>query len=88
MPKFQEVYPDFTNILFAHFPNLLLSELQMLAFIYLGFTNKEISEFTCRSFRTIENRKYRLRKKLNIDTEIDIYFWLNELFQRSTKKDR
>mgnify|MGYP002345628095 FL=1 len=86
MPKFQKVYPNFTNILFAHYPNLLLSELQMLAFIYLGFTNKEISDFTHRSFRTIENRKYRLRKKLNIDTEIDMYYWLNEFFQRSAEE--
>ncbi len=86
MPKFQEVYPDFTNKLFKHYPKLLLSELQTLAFIYLGFSNKEISDFTHRSFRTIENRKYRLRKKLNIDTEIDMYYWLNEFLQHTSKE--
>ncbi|WP_352423152.1 hypothetical protein [Proteiniphilum sp.] len=79
MVRFQEVYPEFTQAMSAY--KLQLSELHLLALIYLQFTSKEIADCTYRSIRTVQNRKYRLRKKLGIDTDVDIHVWLNKILQ-------
>jgi DNA-binding CsgD family transcriptional regulator len=81
MVRFQEIYPEFAPTISTYHPQLQLTELQLLALIYLQFTTKEIADCTCRSVRTVQNRKYRLRKKLGIATDIDINIWLNEIFQ-------
>ncbi|WP_294080278.1 tetratricopeptide repeat protein [Proteiniphilum sp. UBA5384] len=82
MVRFQEVYPEFTHALGTKYPHLQLSELHLLALIYLQFTTKEIADCTCRSVRTVQNRKYQLRKKLGIATNMDMNVWLHETIQQ------
>lgn len=77
--RFQEVYPLFHQNLLDIYPDLRLSELTLCAYLYLGFTTKEISEFTFTSVRTVQTRKYNLRKKLAITSSQDIYIWMKEL---------
>ncbi|WP_415327283.1 helix-turn-helix transcriptional regulator [Chryseobacterium sp. MMS23-Vi53] len=77
--KFRLVYPDFFNKLSAIQPNLKNSELIFCIYLKLNLTTKEIATYTFVTPKAIQNRKNRLRKKLNIPSELDIYKWFNDL---------
>jgi DNA-binding CsgD family transcriptional regulator len=79
LEKFQLVYPDFYNKLIKLYPNLNSGELELLAYIYLNFSTKDIASYTYRSYRTIQSRKYSLRKKLGLESHEDFYIWLRNL---------
>ncbi|MBL3547984.1 tetratricopeptide repeat protein [Chryseobacterium sp. KMC2] len=77
--RFKECYPDFINQLFSINPNLEVSELTFCAMLKLHFTSKEIASYTLIQHRTVQQKKYRIRKKLNIPTDTDIYHFFNNL---------
>jgi tetratricopeptide (TPR) repeat protein len=77
--RFQEVYPSLQDKLLKIAPDLQSSELQLCAYLYLDFTTKEIAESTFRSTRTIENRKYSLRKKLGVPHTAFMAVWMKSL---------
>ncbi|WP_051289204.1 helix-turn-helix transcriptional regulator [Chryseobacterium daeguense] len=77
--KFRLVYPDFFGKLSAIQPNLKNSELTFCIYLKLNFTTKEIATYTFVTPKAIQNRKNRLRKKLSIPSEVDIYKWFNDL---------
>jgi len=52
------------------------SELTFAAYIYLGFTTKEIADYTFKAVKTIENNRYNFRKKINLSPEKDLQIWL------------
>ncbi len=74
--KFQVHYPEFSSKLFLAYPDLNSGEFTLLAYIYLNFSSKEIAAYTFRSYRTIQTRKYALRKKLGLESSDDFYVWL------------
>lgn len=77
--KFRLVYPDFFNKLSAIQPNLKNSELIFCIYLKLNLATKEIATYTFVTPKAIQNRKNRLRKKLNIPSTTDIYKWFNDL---------
>ncbi|KPH13902.1 tetratricopeptide repeat protein [Chryseobacterium sp. ERMR1:04] len=77
--RFQEVYPEFQKKLLEHSRNLRTSELILCAYTFLGFTIKDIAEYTFKSVNTIRNRKQNLRKKFSMQTEEDMGIWLRNL---------
>ncbi|WP_326983581.1 hypothetical protein VUJ46_03260 [Chryseobacterium sp. MYb264] len=77
--KFRLVYPDFFNKIFAIQPNLKNSELIFCIYLKLNLSTKEIATYTFVTPKAIQNRKNRLRKKLNIASDTDIYKWFNQL---------
>ncbi|MBL3547983.1 tetratricopeptide repeat protein [Chryseobacterium sp. KMC2] len=77
--RFKECYPHFIISLFTINPNLEVSELTFCAMLKLHFTSKEIATYTLIQHRTVQQKKYRIRKKLNIPTEIDIYQFFDNL---------
>ncbi|MFZ4928302.1 tetratricopeptide repeat protein [Chryseobacterium sp. Mn2064] len=77
--KFQLLYPDFRSKLLDVNPTLTASDLVLLAYIYLNLNSKEIAEYTFRSFRTIQTRKYNLRKKLGLSSDNDFYVELKKI---------
>lgn len=64
--RFCEVYPEFHGNLIEKHPDIQPTELILCAYVYLGFSNKEIAAYTFKSLKTIENRKTSLRKRLHI----------------------
>lgn len=78
--RYKEVYPDLHQRLLEICPDLRVSELTLCAYIYLDFTTKEISEYTFKSIRTIQTRKFNLRKKLGIPSQMDFHVWLKSLY--------
>lgn len=74
--RFQEVYPFFLGRMLEVNPNLKVSELTFCAYIYLGFSTKEIAEFTFKAVKTVENNRYNLRKKLRLSPDQDLAIWM------------
>lgn len=76
---FIELYPEFYQKLKTVQPNLTLVEQKVCFYLKLKFTTKEIAECTFVSVKAIQNRKNRLRKRLYIETDVDIYIWIDQL---------
>jgi tetratricopeptide (TPR) repeat protein len=66
---FNDVHLDFYKRLMIDYPQLTVNERRLCGFISLNLTNKEISEITRKSIRSIEVAKYRLSRKLEIPKE-------------------
>lgn len=74
--RFQEVYPKFQSKMLQLNESLKPSELTFAAYIYLGFTTKEIADCTFKAIKTIENNRYNFRKKIHLSPEKDLQIWL------------
>lgn len=74
--RFQEIYPQFTPKMLKINPNFKVTELTFASYIYLGFTTKEIADYTFKAVKTIENNRYNFRKKLDLSPDQDLQFWI------------
>jgi len=74
--RFQEVYPEFQKKLLNISPGLRTSELTLCAYMFLGFSVKDIADYTFKSINTVRNRRQNLRRKFSIPTEEDFGMWL------------
>jgi len=77
--RFKEAYPEFIDQLLTINPGLESSELIFCAMLKLHFTSKEIASYTLVQHRSVQQKKYRIRKKLNIPGETDIYHFFDTL---------
>lgn len=77
--KFSEVHKDFIEKLLEIEPNLVSSEITFCAYLRLQFSTKDIANIMYVTPKAIQNRKNRIRKKLNIPSEEDIYVWFSKL---------
>jgi len=77
--KFKKTHPLFIQKLMQKEPGLLGTDLILCAQLRLGFYTKDIARYTKTTVRAVEGKKYRLRKKLNISTDEDIYSWILKL---------
>ncbi|MDN3695289.1 Two component regulator three Y domain-containing protein [Chryseobacterium tructae] len=74
--KFQIFFPHFIPEILKISPSLIHSELFFCALMKLDFDTKRIAQCTNNSIRAVESKKYRIRKKLNISSEININSFL------------
>lgn len=79
--KFKELYPDFISTLLKINPDLENSELAFCAMLKLNFSSKEIADYTFVQHRSVQQKKYRIRKRLNIPGEEDIYDFFGRISQ-------
>ncbi len=79
MEKFKLIYPFFEKKLLELSPNMIISELQVCAFMKLKLTTKEIAYYSNSSIRSIEGKKYRIRKKLNLDSDVDLLVFIYKI---------
>ncbi|MDN3694553.1 hypothetical protein QWZ06_20915 [Chryseobacterium tructae] len=77
--KFREVYPHFIAKLLTINPDLENSELVFCAMLKLNFSSKEIAQNMTIQHTSVQKRKSRVRKRLNISSDVDIYDFLNQL---------
>ena len=79
LPRFREVYPEFTEALLEKYPDIINTELQFCAMIFLNFTSKEIAQYMYVTHRSVQTRKSRLRKRLHIPGDTDLYQYFKNL---------
>jgi tetratricopeptide (TPR) repeat protein len=77
--KFNEFDTKFTTRLLTINPQLTATEIEFCVMLRLNFETKEIARYTKTSVRSVEGKKYRIRKKLNINSEKDINVWMTHL---------
>lgn len=77
--KFKEFYPEFIKSLLEINPDLENSELAFCAMLKLRFSSKEIADYTFVQHKSVQQKKYRIRKRLNIPGETDIYDFFENL---------
>jgi DNA-binding CsgD family transcriptional regulator len=73
---FDNVHSDFLTLLKARFPNLSSNELKLCAYLRMNLSTKEIAQLMNISPRGVEISRYRLRKKLGIQKEMNLFEFL------------
>lgn len=76
---FKELYPDFFTKLIRLNSSLIAGEQKMCALLKLDLSTKQIAQYTNSSVRSIEAKKYRLRRKLSIPSDVDLNIWMMNL---------
>ena len=72
--EYQNAYSELVGRLLEINPKLSTNELSFCAMIQLGFSSKEIAQYGFMQHRSVQTKKNRLRKKLHIPSDVDIYF--------------
>ncbi|MCE2790000.1 MAG: hypothetical protein LW630_08835 [Saprospiraceae bacterium] len=78
--SFEDVHAPFLKKLKADFPSLSPADLQLAAYIRMNLASKEIAPLFNISLRGLENKRYRLRKKLGLsnDDSLSDFFLTHE----------
>ncbi|MEM9648316.1 MAG: Two component regulator three Y domain-containing protein, partial [Bacteroidota bacterium] len=66
--NFKELHEDFFERLLKAYPNLTPKDLKLCAYLKMNLSTKEIAPLMAISVRGVEIHRYRLRKKLEIDS--------------------
>lgn len=74
--RFTGVYEDFYQKILVLAPDLTPNELKICALLKLNISSKEISLLTNRTIGTIENVRVCIRKKFNLDPQINLQQFL------------
>lgn len=82
---FDKVHSDFLVLLKAKHPNLTANELKLCAYLRMNLATKEIAQLMNISVRGVEISRYRLRKKLAVPTDMNLFEFL--LAAVNEKKD-
>lgn len=69
---FDQVHGDFSTRLKEAFPNLSPQEMKLSAYLRMNLSTKEIAQLLNISIRGVEIARYRLRKKLELDREVNL----------------
>ncbi len=75
---FDQVHNNFLTTLKTKFPQLSPTDLKLCAYLRLNLSSKEIAHILNISLKGIEVSRYRVRKKLGLSTETNLYDFLIE----------
>ena len=73
---FDKVHANFLSIIKERYPSINQQELKLCAYLVMNLSSKEIAQLTAISVRGVEIGRYRLRKKLQIPTEVNLFEFL------------
>ncbi|MEI9943592.1 MAG: LuxR C-terminal-related transcriptional regulator [Chitinophagaceae bacterium] len=76
---FDKVHGDFLVRLKQKYTSLKPHELKLCAYLRMNLSSKEIARLMSISVRGVEISRYRLRKKLEIPTETNLFQFLFDL---------
>lgn len=76
---FLDIYPHFGKNLLKINPLIKTSDIEFCAYIKLNLETKQIATLKKMSVRAVEGKKYRIRKKLDISVDENMYIWLSNL---------
>jgi DNA-binding CsgD family transcriptional regulator len=84
---FDNVHSAFLAELKNRYPNLSGNELKLCAYLRMNLSTKEIAQLMNISPRGVEISRYRLRKKLQIATEVNLFEFLLGIYGNDGKKN-
>tara|TARA_B100000131_G_scaffold317005_1_gene358181 strand:+ start:1388 stop:3181 length:1794 start_codon:yes stop_codon:yes gene_type:complete len=70
--QFSLAYPEFVDELVSSYDDLRSNDIKLCCYLKMSMNTKEIAMLTGLSVRAVENKRYRLRKKLKLDTDISL----------------
>ncbi|HEY0732453.1 MAG TPA: LuxR C-terminal-related transcriptional regulator, partial [Chitinophagaceae bacterium] len=76
---FDRVHSDFLAVIKAKYPTLSANELKTCAYLRMNLSTKEIAQLMNISVRGVEISRYRLRKKLGLPTEVNLFDFMMEV---------
>lgn len=79
LTRFKEVYPEFCEKLNTMHPILTDHDMKFCAYIRLNLTHKEIAQYENITVKSVDTKKYRIKKKLELDANVDFNRWIAEL---------
>jgi DNA-binding CsgD family transcriptional regulator len=82
---FNKVHSDLLIILKEKYPSLKAHELKLCAYLRMNLSSKEIARLMSISVRGVEISRYRVRKKLQISTETNLFQFLFDLQREGMK---
>lgn len=75
---FHDQFPGFYDKLLEINPKLVESEIKFCAFLKLKLSTKEIAQIQSIEPATVKNKKNRIRKRLNIPADVELYYFFNQ----------
>ena len=79
MNYFDEIFPKFASNLLKINPQIIQSEIEFCSLLKLKIPTKDIARYKFITPKTVQNKKYLIRKKLNIPKDVDIYQWFDSI---------
>ncbi|MBD2703694.1 hypothetical protein IC229_23820 [Spirosoma sp. BT702] len=70
--NFNKVHEQFLKRLFEQYPDLGQGDLKLAAYLRMNLSTKEIAQLLNITHRSVELKRYRLRKKLNLDADTNL----------------
>lgn len=76
---FDQVHNNFLAIMKDRYPALSATDLKLCAYLRLNLTSKEIAQLMNISLKGVEISRYRVRKKLMLSTDVNLYDFLIDI---------
>ena len=70
--QFNAAYPGYFEYLTRNYKDLTTSDLKLCTFLRMNLNTKEIADIMGLSVRSVESRRYRLRKKIQLSKDEDL----------------
>ena len=70
--QFNAAYPGYLEYLTRTYTDLTTSDLKLCTFLRMNLNTKEVADIMGLSVRSVESRRYRLRKKLRLSKDSDL----------------
>ena len=80
---FDKVHSDFISALMEIHPGISNNEVKLCAYLRMNLSTKEIAQLMNISVRGVEVSRYRLRKKLELATEVSLFDYLINIQTKS-----
>lgn len=81
---FDKVHSDFISALKEKHPGISNNEVKLCAYLRMNLSTKEIAQLMNISVRGVEVSRYRLRKKLELATEVSLFDYLISIQTRNS----
>ena len=78
--NFNEVHEDFFKDILEQYPKLTSKDLKLCSYLKMNLSSKEIAPLMGISVRGVEVHRYRLRKKMDLDSDINLTKFLIKNF--------
>lgn len=69
MKRFEEVHPGFSKKVSSQYPDLTNNDIRLLSLIKMNLSSKEIAKLLNISLEGIKKARYRIRKKLDMESQ-------------------